>query len=82
MNTGAKKKNFCPLKASAVWPPTTMVDDAISSPRKRAPASPMKIRARCTLCGRNPRHTPQQITASSGPTLSDGSSPLWESLWL
>ena len=32
----------------------------------------MKIRARWKLWGRKPRHTPQQITASSGPTLSDG----------
>ena len=56
-------------------PPMTMVDAAISSPRNSAPASPMKIRAGWKLRGRKPMHTPQAITATSGPMLSAGRSP-------
>ena len=56
-------------------PPMTMVDAAMSSPRKCAPASPMKIRAGLKLKGRKPRQIPHAITATSAPMLSLGSRP-------
>jgi len=53
-----------------------MVEADINRPSNSAPASPMKILAGWKLNGRNPTHTPQAITATRGPTLSRGSSPM------
>jgi len=75
ITSGAKKNQLCPVNESSLWPPTAMVELAMSSPRSRAPESPMKILAGCRFHGRKPRQTPTTITASNGPMFPGSSAP-------
>ena len=39
MTSGAKKNHDWPVNESSLWPPTAMVDDAISRPEQQRAAS-------------------------------------------
>ena len=81
MTNGAKKNHDWPVNESSDWPPTAIVDAAISRPSSSAPESPMKTLAGWKFQGRNPMQMPTTITAMSGPTLPGSMAPTWSS-WM
>ena len=57
-------------------PPIVIVGTASNTPKNSAPASPIMMRAGFQLNGKNPRHTPTAMIATSGPMLGSESALL------
>lgn len=53
------------IVSGSTRPVTEIAPAASTRPISIEPESPMKIRAGCMLCGRNPRHMPIRITVNS-----------------
>ena len=71
MKAGARS---IPLSTwGSMLPVRLMVEAASSRPSSSAPESPMKIRAGCRLCGRNPRQAPIVAAVTSEAVLDRSS---------